>query len=179
MYSFRLTREHNGFIAQQMGKALPSEALQSGIDGHRRFESDRCGIHRLWQASGSEKSIASLGLATRLDADWSGFQQPPRRRKESRRIAVLELELDLADRFHATTICGANFALLDRGLNSRGRIRLHFDHSPRDRRLEDRTQIMPTNGVGQSLAGLRRVNIRPLAGDRIFPLTARQQARPR
>jgi hypothetical protein len=38
--AFRFTRKHDEFVAQQMGKALSSEALQGYLYGHRRIESD-------------------------------------------------------------------------------------------------------------------------------------------
>src|SRR4030088_882291 len=63
------------FVTQQMGKALSSEALQGGLDGHRRIESDRSRMHCLRQASGSEEAIASLGLATGFDVDGRSVWQ--------------------------------------------------------------------------------------------------------
>jgi hypothetical protein len=145
VYSFRLTREHGGLVAQQMGKAVSSEALQGGLDGHRRIERDRSRMHRLRQASGSEESIASLGLAARFDADGRGFKQTQRHIKERCRVTALELKLDLADRLDATAIGSANLALVDRRLDSRGRLRLDFDHRPRDRRGKGCTQMLLTD----------------------------------
>ena len=142
MDAFRLTRERDRFVTQQMGKALSSEALQGGLDGHRRIESDRSRMHCLRQASGSEESIASLGLATGFDVDGRSFEQPQCHVKEHCRVAALELELDLADRLDTAAISSADLALVDRGLNLRRRMRLDFDHRPRDRRREDRTQVL-------------------------------------
>src|ERR1700730_8616480 len=122
VYSLRLARAPDAFVVQRMGKALSSEALQGGLDIHRRVERARSRMHRLRQASGSEESIASLGLATRFDANGPSFEQPQRHVKERGRTAALEFKLDLADRLDATAIGSANFALVDRGLNSRGRV---------------------------------------------------------
>jgi hypothetical protein len=132
MDSFRLTRKHDRFVAQHMSKALSSEALQSRLDIHRRIENDMLCIHCLRQASGSEQSIAPLGLATRLDADRRALEQPQRYVKERRRIATLELKLDLADRLGATAIGRANFTLVDRGLDPRGRAWFDFNDRTRD-----------------------------------------------
>jgi hypothetical protein len=148
--AFRLTRERDRFVTQQMGKALSSEALQGGLDGHRRIESNRSRMQCLRQASGSEESIASLGLATGFDADGRSFEQPQCHVKEHCRVAALELELDLADRLDTAAISSADLALVDRGLNLRRRMRLDFDRRPRDRRREDRTQVLLSRRTSKS-----------------------------
>jgi hypothetical protein len=72
--------------AQQMGKALSSEALHGSLDSYRRIESDRSHMHHLRQASRSEESIAPLGLAARFDAGWSSFEQPQRRVEKAKPV---------------------------------------------------------------------------------------------
>jgi len=115
--AFRFTGEHDGFVTQQTGKALASEALQGGLDGQGRIESDRPSSDRLRQASNPEESVASLGLASRFNADRRSSEQPQRHVKERRGVAAPELKLDLADTLDTTPIGRANLALVDRGLN--------------------------------------------------------------
>ena len=58
MDAFRLAREHDGFVAQQMRKTLESDALQGSLEGCLRIENDGSRMHRLRQAGSAEESVA-------------------------------------------------------------------------------------------------------------------------
>ena len=96
-------------------------------------------MHCLRQARDSEESITSFGFAARFDADRRSFEQLQRHVKERCPIAAPKLKFDLADRLRTASIGSANFALIDRSLNSGAWMRRNFDQRPRDGRSENRT----------------------------------------
>src|SRR3982074_2471278 len=63
-----------------------------------------------------------------------------------------------------------HLALFDRGLNLRRRMRLDFDHRPRDLRREDRTQVLLADEAGSRLPGFRGSIFRRLLAGRFSPL---------
>src|SRR6202158_6382710 len=107
-----------------MGEAASPDALQPRLHAHGRIERDwshtDCLRH---QAVGSKQSITSLGLAARLNADWRSFEQLQRHVEDHPRIALLELELDFADRLDGIPLGSSDLALVNGRLDPSGRIR--------------------------------------------------------
>src|SRR2546423_15548862 len=114
MNAFRLTRQRGLFIAKKVGEAVSPDALQPGLDAHARLERDRSHTDRLrHQPIGSKQSITSLGLAARLNADWRSFEQLQRHVEEHLRVAILQFELDFADRRDGVAVASADLALVN------------------------------------------------------------------
>src|ERR1700704_3818570 len=176
--AFQLTGQRGLFVAQKMGEAASPDALQRGLDAHGRVERDGSHTDCLRHpAVGSKQSITSLGLAARLNADWRSFEQLQRHVEDHPRVALLELELDFADRLHGIAPGSVDLALVYCRLDPSGWIRADFDRRSRDRGREDWTQLLIADRVGQPLASLRRIKNRPLARDMVFPLLPLQHVR--
>ena len=140
MDAFRLTRQRGLFVAKKMGEAAPPDALQCGLDAHGRIERNGTRADCLrHQPIGSKQSITSLSLATRLNADWRSFEQLQRHIEDDPRIAILEFELDFADRLDGIRVGSADLALVNSRLDPNGWIQADCDHHSRDHRREDRT----------------------------------------
>src|SRR3979411_1956619 len=154
-----------------MGEAASPNPPQRGLDAHGRIE--RHGSHReclRHQPIGSKQSITSLGLTARLNADWRNFEQLKRHVEDHPRIAILELELNFADRRDSIALGSTDLALVNGRLDPSGRIRADFDHHSRDRGREDWMQLLIADHIGQPLASLRCIKNRPLARDMVLPL---------
>src|ERR1700682_5580590 len=161
-----------------MGEAASPDALQRGLDAHGRIERDGSHADCLrHQPIGSKQSITSLGFAARLNADWRSFEQLQPHVEDHPRIAILELELDFADRLASNAPGSADLALVHCRLDPSGWIRADFDDRPRDRRREDWTQLVIADRIGQPLASLRCIKNRPLARDLVLPLFLLQYIR--
>jgi hypothetical protein len=93
------------------------------------------------------------------------------------RIAILQLELDFADRHDGIALESADLALVNGRLDPSGRIQADFDHRSRDRGREDWMQLLIADHIGQPLASLRRIKNRTLARDMVFPLLPLQHVR--
>src|SRR4030088_126154 len=176
--AFRLTRQRGLFVAQKVGEAASPDALQRGLDARGRIERDGSHTDCLrHQPIGSKQSITSFGLAARLNADWRSFEKLQRRVEDHPRIAILELELDFADRLDGIALGSADLALVNGRLDPSGWTRADFDHRSRDCRREDWTQLLTADSVRQPLARLRCIKNRPLARDLVLPLFPLQYIR--
>src|SRR5712671_56241 len=121
-----------------MSEAASPNALQRGLDAHGRIERDGSHADCLrHQPIGSKQPITSLSFAARLNADWRSFEQLQRHVEDHPRIAILELELDFADRRDGIAVGSADLALVNGRLNSSGWTRADCDNRSRDRRRED------------------------------------------
>ena len=171
MDTFRLTCQRGLFVAKKMHEAASANSLQCGLDADGGIERNRTHPDCLRrQPIGSEQSITSLDLAARLNADWRSVEQAQRHVEEYLWIAILELELDLADRRDGVALGSTDLALVNGRLDLSGWIRSDCDYGSRDRRCEDWAQLIIAGHIGQRFAGVRCFKNRPHARDLVLPL---------
>jgi len=170
--------ERRRLVAQQMRKAGAADTLQRVVDRHLRvehngFSRDR----RRWLIATRRQPVAALGFAARVDPQRRGFEQFESEIVECRRVAVLELQLDLADRLAAAALRSPDHAAVNRGLDPRPGFGLDLDRHAVELGDEQRAQL-PGDPPRNARAALARPRIRLVVEDRILPFAARQQILP-
>src|SRR5215469_510144 len=112
--------------------------INSVFDRHVGLKAEGKGVLSLgFSGRAFQRSAATLGLATQLDAQRCNFEKTQPGSIERSRSASLELQLDLVDRLCALTFDGTDLAFIDRsydlgrGVRFEGaRCTLHYGGEP-------------------------------------------------